>query len=195
MYNNYTISHVRGTTIQIPVEAVFEDGTEYTFDPTDIVVFAMHKDGSTTRALTKIARPDAGIVLIEIAALDTINLDPGIYIYEISVQSGTDFFNIIPPSVYELLENTALLTDATDAYKFSVSYILRGNATVDDPVNAVALNDPLTVVIYDGLASACDTVVVTMGGEDVTDDVYDSSTMTVSIESVTGDVVIMGVAS
>lgn len=112
MYDKYTITHERGTTLEIPVEIKDQDGEPYAFAASDVVLLAIRPEGGGEPALTKTVSGSEGTdgsITIILAPADTAALAPGLYEYGVYIKNGTGFWPILPaeyqPALYQLTDN------------------------------------------------------------------------------------------
>ena len=101
------IEIVRGTTNTFVVSIKYEDGTPYTPKPGDFAVFGIKKlstDGDLLITKKATIQSD-GSAEFTILPEDTENLCCAKYVYDISVESGSDFINVIERSVFYISNN------------------------------------------------------------------------------------------
>lgn len=98
---------IRGTTKAIRVTIRDAAGNLYTPREGDIVRFGVKRSYDSTRYL--IERESAEIVdsavLFRLSPEDTAVLDLGQYRYDVGLQSGPDYLNVIPYSIFEIMPN------------------------------------------------------------------------------------------
>ena len=106
--NKQTIKIVRGTTNGFSVTVTDEDGEAYELQSGEFIRFGVKQTPTdTSYILTKtITEADTnGDYVFTLTPTDTISLAFGSYWYDIGLQSGTDYFNIIPASPFEVTSN------------------------------------------------------------------------------------------
>lgn len=108
------ISIVRGTTNTFQIDIVDQDGEEYLLSEDDTLVFAVKANPTDIERLIikTLSASDQNIVALEPS--DTMNIDPGRYIYDVGLQVGeTEFYNVIESSLFEIKPNVAELGDGS----------------------------------------------------------------------------------
>lgn len=105
---------VRGTTNAFSLALTDANGTAYTLETGQVLVFGL-KDEKTDekRVLVKqITRAANGEYYLELSAADTADLEPGRYFYDIGLQHGTEiFYNVIKANPFTILPNITRLGD------------------------------------------------------------------------------------
>ena len=92
----------RGDTASMLIGVQDINGKEYEFEDGDIITFTMRKSPKSERALQLVADENHYIVF---APEDTNNLESGLYIYQVQLQSGDNIYTIVPTSFFELRED------------------------------------------------------------------------------------------
>ena len=95
------VTIVRGTTNTFSVDIVDEDGEAYTLDTGELLRFGIKKAATDAEYIVEKEFSTAGAdgsYGFTLDPADTINLPFGKYLYDIGLQSGTDYFNVIPAS-------------------------------------------------------------------------------------------------
>lgn len=111
------ISIVRGTTNFFQVDITDQNGEEYNLMTVERVVFAVKKNPNDIERLIIKTVADGSVdgkppYIFWLEVQDTIQLEPGRYVYDISMQTGeTYFYNIIESSLFEIKPNVAELGD------------------------------------------------------------------------------------
>lgn len=89
----------KGDTATIYVEVKDLDGNSYEWVDGDIVTLTVKKTPSSDVSLHKVATDDHYIIIDHD---DTSNLKPGLYVYDVQLQSGNNIYTIVPMSYFEL---------------------------------------------------------------------------------------------
>ena len=101
------IKIVRGTTkkfnIQMPNDS---DGGAFALLAGEKIVFGVKAltDDSPLFTAEATAETD-GSFAVKITPGDTADLEPGRYFYDVGLQSGDDFYNVIPLSTFDIVPN------------------------------------------------------------------------------------------
>ena len=101
------IAIVRGTTNTFEITVTDADGNLYTAGDGESLVFGVKKspkDEDYTFKKTAVTGEN-GAYSVKVEPGDTEGLDFGRYFYDVGLQSGTDFFNVIPCSPFDICEN------------------------------------------------------------------------------------------
>lgn len=99
---------VRGTTNGFTVTVTDEDGNPYTLQTGEYFRFGVKEMPTDTQYLFTKTISEANEddeYAFAIDPDDTINLPFGSYWYDIGLQSGSNYFNIIPASAFEIAYN------------------------------------------------------------------------------------------
>lgn len=104
-----TISFVRGTTLSIGISVVDGNGDSYTLQSGEQLRLGVKKspdDASDVilKVMTSASLQD-GLYETTITPSETGNLEPGRYIYDVGLKSGTEYYNVIEPSEFIILPN------------------------------------------------------------------------------------------
>jgi len=96
------IEIIRGTTNVLQITLTDGDGKLRALSSGEKIIFGLKykvTDHETifNRAATTV---DLGLYNVELAKEDTAELDPGKYYYDVGLQSGDDYFNIVEPSPF-----------------------------------------------------------------------------------------------
>lgn len=104
-----TICIVRGTTNEFSVSIIDESsGDKYELQSGEVVRFGVKKspnDATYIVSKTITTADSEGDFPFTLTPNDTINLPFGSYYYDVGLQSGDDYYNIIPASSFELVYN------------------------------------------------------------------------------------------
>lgn len=106
--NQQAITMIRGTTVSFGLVITDEDGNEYTLDTGEVLRFGVKTSpASTSYILTKdfTAQDEDGNYTFGLDPADTASLGFGQYWYDIGLQSGNAYYNIIPASPFNLAYN------------------------------------------------------------------------------------------
>lgn len=103
------ISMVRGTTKSIDISVSSAVGSEYVLGDNDILRFGVKKSPDhrvcvIEKELTRANYNDDVYVLL-ITPDDTEGLDCGVYYYDVGLQVGSSYFNVIECSKFEIRQN------------------------------------------------------------------------------------------
>lgn len=101
------IEIVRGTTNTFDIPIKDANGQKYTLAADEKVVFGIKrhlKDAEPVFVKTVTAGSN-GVYPVTIVPSDTEDLDPGRYFYDVGLQSGDDYFNVIEPSLFIIQSN------------------------------------------------------------------------------------------
>jgi hypothetical protein len=100
---------VRGTTKTMTIRVTAEDGSVYTLGSGEILRFGVKKHpGDTAYLFSKDMSSSSladGVYSFIINPGDTENLDFGCYYYDVGLQSGSEYFNVIPCSDFRVEYN------------------------------------------------------------------------------------------
>ena len=101
------IAIIRGTSNLFEVELTDADGVPYNLQPGDFVVFGVKKKRRDNNlVLQKIVKSgENGIYKIKLSPSDTSELEYGDYFYDVGVQIGADFYNVIEPGAFTIDTN------------------------------------------------------------------------------------------
>ena len=93
------IEIVRGTTNDFDITVVDVDFLPYTLEEGEKIIFGVKQTADSDELLiTKTAAPQDGVHVVTLDPEDTSGLECGRYVYDVSLQSGAAFYNIIEPS-------------------------------------------------------------------------------------------------
>ena len=102
------ISIVRGTTNGYSLNLTDADGATYTLQTGEVLKFGIKQQPTDNVYLvtkTFDTQGDDGGYAFALNPDDTINLAFGAYWYDIGLQSGSNYFNVIPASPFEITYN------------------------------------------------------------------------------------------
>lgn len=98
---------IRGTTKTFSVNITDANGDPYSLASGDVVRFGVKQESGDEAYLIEkeVTEGEGGVFAFTIAPEDTINLEPGHYKYDVGLQTGEDYFNVIPYSRFVLTPN------------------------------------------------------------------------------------------
>lgn len=102
------IEIVRGTTLPMILEITDANGSLYKLGTGERVLFGVKndpRDENPIFCLTAVAQAESGQYEITVYPENTQELEPGRYWYDVGLESGGDYFNIIEPSGFTILPN------------------------------------------------------------------------------------------
>lgn len=101
------IEIVRGTTNTFKIAVTDADGREYAPASGETVVFGIKKNPEDMDPLFQITAKivGTGIFKVDLTPAHTEDLDCGRYWYDVGLQSGEDFYNIIEPNPFIIQPN------------------------------------------------------------------------------------------
>jgi len=106
--NNQTITMIRGTSASFSVIVKDENDNTYTLQSGETLRFGIKTTPTDSQYIftTDFSTQDSdGSYSFSIAPADTENLSFGSYWYDIGLQSGSDYWNVIPASAFYLAYN------------------------------------------------------------------------------------------
>ena len=102
------IKMIRGTTFKQSIH-LKQNGENYSLNPGEILRFGVKESGQQTRYIIMKEWTPAdvvdGVFTLVIEPQDTLKMPYKKYKYDLGLQSGEDYFMIIPESVFQLCEN------------------------------------------------------------------------------------------
>lgn len=108
------ISIVRGTTNTLNITVLDASGNPYNLSGGEAIVFGIKQQRSEDCLVVKrIATGSDGKYAVTLNPNDTLELAPGRYLYDVGLQSGNCYYNVIRPSNFEILENVTAWGDGT----------------------------------------------------------------------------------
>jgi RPA family protein len=99
---------VRGTTNVLNITVNDETGAVYVLGAGEKIVFGVkcdHDDAEFTLLKTANFVADEGVYAVTLTPEDTDCLTCGDYVYDVALQSGANFFNVIEPSPFIIEPN------------------------------------------------------------------------------------------
>lgn len=110
------ISIVRGTTNYFRVDVFDPDGNKFIMNGVEKLVLAVKQNPTDNEKLILKTIPGGGETeyIFSFYPEDTINIEPGRYMYDVALQSGSSvFYNVIEASLFEIKPNVAELGDGS----------------------------------------------------------------------------------
>lgn len=102
------IKMIRGTTFEQVIHLTY-NGEDYNLQADEVLRFGVKETGQQTRYLIEKewTQKDVkdGVFILTITPQDTIKMPYKKYKYDLGLQSGEDYFMIIPESDFQLCEN------------------------------------------------------------------------------------------
>lgn len=107
------LSIVRGTTNSFSVIVKDHEGeTQVLSEGQDLIFGLKQNELDDNRVLVKtLTKMASGENYLELEPLETMDLEPGTYYYDISMKQGTSFFNIVESSPIKIKPNVTKITD------------------------------------------------------------------------------------
>lgn len=101
------VSIIRGTTNTFNITVTDSNGDLYTIESGEKLLFGVKKKHTDEEYLIikTITIADNGVYEVDIDPSDTESLDCGRYFYDVAIQSGNAFYNVIKESVFEICNN------------------------------------------------------------------------------------------
>ena len=102
------IEIVRGTTNPFSITVHDESGAIYALGSDEKIVFGVKRDPNDADFVvlkTAEFEADEGVFVVTLVPEDTLDLPCGTYYYDVGLQSGAHYFNIIKFSKFELVPN------------------------------------------------------------------------------------------
>lgn len=101
------IEIVRGTTNTLALSVTDADGNAYTLADGELLIFGVKEKPEDEELLIQKTITDCtdGVAMVELSPDDTIGLKYGRYIYDVGLESGEDYHNIIPASPFVIQPN------------------------------------------------------------------------------------------
>lgn len=98
---------VRGTTNTLQITVMDALGAPYNLGAGERIMFGLKKDPKDKVAFFQKTAEivDQGLFKVILVPEDTENLSEDMYYYDVGLQSGNDFFNIIPYNPFVVIPN------------------------------------------------------------------------------------------
>lgn len=104
--NTKSLSVVRGTTNTIRIDVTDANGTPYALGTGEVLRFGVKQDASSTGYLIrKDITSGTGSYLVTLMPEDTIGLAVSQYLFDVGLQSGDNYYNIIPATTFDIQAN------------------------------------------------------------------------------------------
>lgn len=102
-----TIEIIRGTSKVLAVNISDINGTEYTLQSGERLLLGVKKqlDDKEYTIIKAVTDKTDGEYSFKLMPSDTADLPSGNYYYDVGLESGLDFINVIPPSDFIILPN------------------------------------------------------------------------------------------
>lgn len=102
-----TIAMIRGTTNLFNITVTDAEERLYTLGKGEFLKFGVKQKPEDEEYLVykEISTGENGVYTVELAPDDTIGLAYGRYVYDVGLQIGSNYFNIIPASAFAVLPN------------------------------------------------------------------------------------------
>lgn len=110
------IEIVRGTSNTFEISITDSNDEQYNMTEGEVLVFGVKRKGNQEEVviLKKATESVDGVCTIEIDPSDTANLETGRYVYDVGLQSGGDYFNIIGQSQFNIQPNVTSWGDGQE---------------------------------------------------------------------------------
>lgn len=111
------IKIIRGTTNEFDILITDDKGEPYALTEGETLRFGVKRNGSCSsydikkELISSDRDAETGAYRVKIQPDDTINLSCGIYYYDVGIQSGTEYYNIIEYSRFIILYNVTAKGD------------------------------------------------------------------------------------
>lgn len=106
--NQQAITMIRGTSAAFGVSITDENGNAYTLQSGETLRFGIKTTPTDTNYIISkdfTEQDSDGNYVFALAPADTENLSFGAYWFDIGLQSGDDYWNVIPASAFNLAYN------------------------------------------------------------------------------------------
>lgn len=109
------IEIVRGTSNTISIAVTDANGDPYTLATGETLLFGVKEDpGDKDPLIIKpVTSGTEGVYIVELAPSDTIELEYGRLVYDVGLQSGEDYFNIIETGPFVIKPNVTKWGDGS----------------------------------------------------------------------------------
>lgn len=108
---------MRGTTNDISVSLYDADGEPYVLEEGEVLRFGVKsslKDKTYVIIKDITVGNEQGVYTFSLAPDETQGCDFGIHYYDVGLQSGTDYYNVIECSAFEILYNVTNAAEVTE---------------------------------------------------------------------------------
>lgn len=104
--NTKALSVVRGTTNTIRIDVTDANGTPYVLGIGEVLRFGVKRNAASSDYLIrKDITSGTGSYLVTLMPEDTIGLAVSQYLFDVGLQSGDNYYNVIPATVFNVLGN------------------------------------------------------------------------------------------
>lgn len=105
--NEYDVVIVSNTTNTFEISLTDADGNLYNLESGELLIFGIKSaEKYADIIIVKTAQSsENGVCTITLFPTDTKLLDAGRYRYDVGLQSGGNYYNVIPPSNFYVLDN------------------------------------------------------------------------------------------
>lgn len=109
------IQMIRGTTKVFNISVTDANGSPYILGSGEFLLFGVKAkpEDSGYVVLKAVSSGSDGVYTVNLAPDDTNNLPYNRYVYDVGLQSGNDYHNIIPTSGFAILPNVTKWGDGT----------------------------------------------------------------------------------
>jgi hypothetical protein len=110
-----TIEIVRGTSNTFPITVTDADGTPYTLEAGEKLLFGVKKQPSDKDylVLKTITATTNGEYVAKLLPNDTSGMEYGRYVYDVGLESGENFYNVIEASPFVVQPNVTKWGDGS----------------------------------------------------------------------------------
>ena len=92
---------IRGTTNTVHIDVTDAGGTPYALADGEVLRFGVKRNAASSEYLIrKDVTIGTGSYSVTLTPEDTAGLAPGSYLFDVGLQSGGDYYNIIPTSAF-----------------------------------------------------------------------------------------------
>lgn len=102
------IEIVRGTTNTFQIDIVDSSGAPYNLKANENILFGIKRNPETEAEQLFVKKAEVlgvGQFSFKISPEDTENMKCGKYFYDVGIDNGTDFLNVIEPSPFVIIAN------------------------------------------------------------------------------------------
>lgn len=104
--NTNVLSVVRGTTSTIRIDVTDANGTPYALGTGEVLRFGVKRNAASTEYLIrKDITSGTGSYLVTLTPEDTAGLAITQYLFDVGLQSGENYYNVIPATVFDVQAN------------------------------------------------------------------------------------------
>lgn len=104
--NTNSLSVVRGTTNTIRIDVTDANGMPYVLGTGEVLRFGVKRNAASPGYLIrKDITGGTGAYLVTLMPEDTIGLTVSQYLFDVGLQSGDNYYNVIPATFFNVLGN------------------------------------------------------------------------------------------